>query len=105
MDCKDNSDENFCQNVEYHGKSYYTHIPPQEGTNERTKIGVGITIFSLSKIDQLEMKFTASIAVIIKWRDSRLFFRSQSFTFLMTNLCQDINRVSSFSRCLNGTFP
>ena len=32
-------------------------------------------------------------------------FRSQSFTSLMADLCQDISRVSSFSRCLNGTFP
>ena len=74
MDCKDKSDENFCQNVEFHGKSYYPDIPPQEGINERTKIEVGIIIFSLSKIDQLEMQFTASIAVTMKWRDSRIFF-------------------------------
>ena len=31
--------------------------------------------------------------------------RFQSFTFLMADLHQDINRISSFSRCLNGTFP
>ena len=31
--------------------------------------------------------------------------RFQSFTSLMVDLYQDINRVSSFSRCLNGTFP
>ena len=31
-------------------------------------------------------------------------FRAQSFTSLMADLRQDINRVSSFSRCLNGTF-
>ena len=32
--------------------------------------------------------------------------RSQSFTSLMADFRQDINRVSSsFSRCLNGTFP
>ena len=31
--------------------------------------------------------------------------RSQSFTSLMADLRQDNNRVSSFSRCLNGTFP
>ena len=30
--------------------------------------------------------------------------RSQSFTSLMADLRHDINRVSSFSRCLNGTF-
>ena len=29
----------------------------------------------------------------------------QSFTSLKADLCQDINRVSSFSMCLNGTFP
>ena len=32
-------------------------------------------------------------------------FRAQSFTSLMADLHQDINRISSFSRCLNGTFP
>ena len=31
--------------------------------------------------------------------------RSQSFTSLMAHLRHDINRVYSFSRCLNGTFP
>ena len=31
--------------------------------------------------------------------------RFQSFTSLMADLYQDINRVSSFSRGLNGTFP
>ena len=31
--------------------------------------------------------------------------RSQSFTSLMADLRQDINKVSSYSRCLNGTFP
>ena len=32
-------------------------------------------------------------------------FRTQSFTSLMADLRQDINRVFSSSRCLNGTFP
>ena len=32
-------------------------------------------------------------------------FGYQSFTSLMADLRQDVNRVSSFSRCLNGTFP
>ena len=30
---------------------------------------------------------------------------AQSFTSLMADLRQDINSVSSFTRCLNGTFP
>ena len=30
---------------------------------------------------------------------------SQSFTSLKADLCQDMNKVSSLSRCLNGTFP
>ena len=33
-----------------------------------------------------------------------LRFRSQSFPSLMADLCQDITGLSSFSRCLNGTF-
>ena len=42
-------------------------------------------------------KFGLFVGVII--------LRAQSFTSLMANFCQYINRVSSFSRCLNGTFP
>ena len=34
-----------------------------------------------------------------------VLFRAQSFTSLVADLHQDINRVSSFSRCLNGAFP
>ena len=30
---------------------------------------------------------------------------TQSFTSLMADLRKDINKVSSFSRCSNGTFP
>ena len=32
-------------------------------------------------------------------------YRAQLFTSLKADLRQDMNRVSSFSRCLNGTFP
>ena len=40
----------------------------------------------------------------------RIYFKlselgAQSFTSLMADLRQHINRVNSFSRCLNGTFP
>ena len=31
-------------------------------------------------------------------------YRDQSFTSLLAELCQDVNRVYSFSRCLYGTF-
>ena len=47
----------------------------------------------------------------VKWWNNALLgillmtLRAQSFTSLMAELCQDINRVSSFSRCLNGSFP
>ena len=36
--------------------------------------------------------------------DSAVHYRSQSFTSLMADLREDINRVSSFSKCHNGTF-
>ena len=35
--------------------------------------------------------------------DDFIKLRSQSFTSLIADLRQDIKRVSSFSRCLNGT--
>ena len=36
---------------------------------------------------------------------TKKILRAQSLTSLMANLPQDINKVSSFNRCLNGTFP
>ena len=36
---------------------------------------------------------------------NRYIIQGQSFTSLMADLRQDLNRVSSSSRCLNGTFP
>ena len=38
----------------------------------------------------------------ITWKDT---YRAQSFSSSMADLRQDINRVSTFSSCLNGTFP
>ena len=35
----------------------------------------------------------------------RVTYKAQSFNSLMADLRQDIIRFSSFSRCLNGTFP
>ena len=43
---------------------------------------------------------------ISKWAFSSVkALWAQSFTSLMQDLRQDINRVSSFSRCFSGTFP
>ena len=42
--------------------------------------------------------------LIQQWKNQHIS-RSQSFTSLIPDLHQDINIVSSFSRCLNGTFP
>ena len=36
---------------------------------------------------------------------NKIIPRAQSFTSLMADLRQDINRGFAFSRCLNGTFP
>ena len=51
------------------------------------------------------------LGILELWAENPLFekksllFRAQSFNSLMADFRQDINRVSSFSRCLNGTFP
>ena len=36
------------------------------------------------------------------WKKCPVLYRDQAVTCLVANLCQDINIVSSFSRCLNG---
>ena len=45
-----------------------------------------------------------NIMIFLKMR-TRYKYRAQSFTLLNTDICQYINGVFAFSRCLNGTFP
>ena len=62
-----------------------------------------------SKVKQFYSEFNSSSSSpssVSENDDPQFFtFGSQSFTSLMANLRQDINSVSSFSSCLNGTFP
>ena len=51
------------------------------------------------KINAFEIFSSLSIRLVVIRRHT-----AQLFTSLIADLRQDINRVSSFSRCLNGTF-
>ena len=84
--------------------------------NEKNNVG-----FCIRKIWQIWKRFSRALSwaqTSYFWRvvhhlkavnlvEGNVFFnfRDQSFTSLMADLSQDINRVSSFSRCINGTFP
>ena len=57
------------------------------------------------RLNNLRNKLNKAVMESAKVADlSEVSFGAQSFTSLMEDLCQDINRVSSFSRCINGTF-
>ena len=43
--------------------------------------------------------------ILVFWTGVIGILGAQSFTSLMADLHQDTNNLSSFSRCLNGTFP
>ena len=45
------------------------------------------------------------VQLVLTYQVCIYIFRAQLFTSLTADLYKDINRVSSFSRCLNGTFP
>ena len=55
-----------------------------------------------AKSEQLKPMLNSVLKPELK---DRLLLGAQSFTSLMVDLCQDINRVSSFGRWLNGIFP
>ena len=61
-------------------------------------------LIKMAKVNKRELspsgiaKVSCNISMHVK-------FRAQSFTSLMADLRQDINRFSSFSRCHNRTFP
>ena len=74
VDCEDFSDENNCHRIGYQGKTYKKKIPPKVDEAEKLKVQVNITIESLSKINELDMIFTARVLLQIQWKDGRLYF-------------------------------
>ena len=70
-------------------------------TNETNDIQMKVLDMNILKVNDNECIVKASFWLNIVWHEPR----DKSFTSLMAELCQDINRVSSFSRGLNGTFP
>ena len=90
-------------------------------TESKTKItlrkGENIMENSISKpifyMEELRTKYDGACYMITAEFDRKEIdaintqwnLRSQSFTSLMADLHKDINRDSSFSRCIIGTFP
>ena len=61
--------------------------------------------------DEVVQKIQLDLHCLLFWQphershEQNLTIGAQSFTSLKADLHQDIIRVSSFSRCLNGIFP
>ena len=68
------------------GMQFNPHIP-WERPDKKTDLDVDISNLQIIEIES-----------------HTITLRAQSFTSLMADLRQDIDRVSSFSRCCNGTF-
>ena len=57
---------------------------------------IGVGFFSDRSLKHIDFNATEADVIV--------YLRSQSFSSLMTDIRQDINRGFAFSRCLNGTF-
>ena len=75
-DCKDSSDQNFCNIVGYNGKSYQKQIPPKESDDKRTPVEVNYNFEFIKNVDELNMKFSSRVVITIIWRDARLVYRN-----------------------------
>ena len=73
-DCKDSSDENDCQNIDFDHKSYRKKIPPNANDATRTNVEVNLSIIFINRINELHMQFSSRVMIRIKWRDPRLHF-------------------------------
>ena len=74
IDCRDFSDENYCNRIGYQGLTYKKKISPKLSKTIKLKVDVNITVESFSRINELDMMFTSRIALQLRWRDIRLYF-------------------------------
>ena len=91
IDCKDHSDENYCDIVDF-GKSYSTQTPPRENYVHQTKVEVNLIILWIRNINELEMSFSCRVIVIIKWKDVRLSYNNLLNGYTTLNK-EDIDRI------------
>ena len=74
IDCRDFSDENYCNRIGYQGLTYKKKISPKLSKTIKLKVDVNITVESFSRINELDMMFTSRIALQLRRRDIRLYF-------------------------------
>jgi hypothetical protein len=68
------SDEKFCDMVEIPDALYRKEYPPIEKDNITTNVGVNVSISNIDQLDEIEMKFSVKILIVLQWRDSRVTF-------------------------------
>ena len=72
--CQDGSDEKQCPIINL-PESYLKRSPPiSTGKNEPAYVNATVSIFSIPSIDTVDMTFTVSYNLYLKWRDNRLEF-------------------------------
>ena len=94
----------FDDTHDFHGEKVSIHKRAQILVADLWQLFEGNGLCEFSDIDEITMFADYRVPQSLQYFEA-LQYRSQSFTSFMTDLCQDINRVSSFSRCLNGIFP
>ena len=96
IDCEDFSDENHCKRIGHHGLTYKKKIPPKLSENQKLKVSIGITLESLSQINELNMMFRSRVTLQASWKDVRLYFNDlkEGFNILDSSEMVEIWRPS-----------
>ena len=75
FNCDDGSDEALCSPIEINPKSYNKKFPYiKEG--KLLDVETDITILSIKAVSQMDMSFTAEVAVELKWIDKRITYKN-----------------------------
>ena len=106
FNCKDGSDENYCEPVLFDEKSYKKLYPPSSEKN-KTNIIISMEIYSITNINEMMMNFNAELLIELKWRDSRLWYKDlkESENYLDKSLQNEIWLPPLFLANTVGNYP
>ena len=91
FDCPegDISDEEDCKRVSLDPATYKKEQPPLNRERQRVDINIGIRVFKISNIRELDQQITVKFQLVITWLDGRLTFNNLRDNFALNVIDTD----------------
>ncbi len=77
IDCKDKSDEQYCDYVRL-GEDYAKELIPRDTSGNPLIVYINVSVLAFPSIETVDLKFTSDYFLNLRWYDLRVEFQVRS---------------------------